>query len=282
MSSVTIPKGEVRSFGRIRHHYEIEIELAKRLRDSRKEDRALLYSSLYTQLLQLVPDHPQLTRRSDVTSRSKVVHQQIRLLSRFLTPESVFVELGAGDAALSVEVANRVKKVYAIDVSVEPTRTCVFPPNVEFLLSDGCSVPVPMASANVIFSNQLMEHLHPEDALDQLRHVYETLVPGGVYICFTPHRFSGPHDVSRYFDDVATGFHLKEYTNGELQKLFLSIGFSEVKLLIGGKGRYVYFPASVVCRIETSLNALRQALRTRLSNSLLLRSILGIRLLAIK
>ena len=61
-----------------------------------------------------------------------------------------------------------------------------------------------------------MEHLHPDDALEQLQNIYSALVPGGIYLCITPNRLSGPQDVSRDFDMVATGFHLKEYTISEL------------------------------------------------------------------
>jgi hypothetical protein len=32
----------------------------------------------------------------------------------------------------------------------------------------------------------------------------------------------------KYFDKVATGFHLKEYTNTELIKLFRKVGFSKI------------------------------------------------------
>jgi len=41
---------------------------------------------------------------------------------------------------------------------------------------------------------------------------------------------SGPHDISAYFDDGATGFHLKEYSNEELYRLFLKTGFKNITL----------------------------------------------------
>lgn len=61
-----------------------------------------------------------------------------------------------------------------------------------------------------------MEHLHPDDAYEQLQEIYNALIPGGIYICITPNRLSGPHDVSQYFDSIATGFHPKEYTTVEM------------------------------------------------------------------
>jgi hypothetical protein len=31
-----------------------------------------------------------------------------------------------------------------------------------------------------------MEHLHPEDAFEQLRNIIRALAPGGRYVCITP------------------------------------------------------------------------------------------------
>jgi hypothetical protein len=44
-------------------------------------------------------------------------------------------------------------------------------------------------------------------------------MPAGIYYRITANRVLGPHDISRYFDSVATGPHMKEYTVGELAKL---------------------------------------------------------------
>ena len=95
---------------------------------------------------------------------------------------------------------------------------------IHVVLSDGVSVEVPAASVTLAYSNQLMEHLHPDDALVQLRNIVRALAPGGLYVRH-PNRLTGPHDISMYFDRVATGFHLKEYTatesrsDGELRGL---------------------------------------------------------------
>ena len=55
---------------------------------------------------------------------------------------------------------------------------------------------------------------------------HRLLRPRGRYIFATPHRFSGPHDISRYFSDEPRGFHLKEWTYGELAKVAAAAGFS--------------------------------------------------------
>ena len=72
----------------------------------------------------------------------------------------------------------------------------------------------------IAFSNNFFERLHPDDAMDHLLHINRVLVKGGTYMCMTENRLNGPHDISKYFSNVAKGFHLKEYTNFDLEKLF--------------------------------------------------------------
>ena len=76
---------------------------------------------------------------------------------------------------------------------------------------------MPAGSVDLAFSDQLMEHLHPDDAVEQLRNIHRALKPGGVYVCVTPNRLYGPSDISAFFDDEARGFHLKEYSLDEIR-----------------------------------------------------------------
>jgi SAM-dependent methyltransferase len=137
-------------------------------------------------------------------------------------------------------------------------------------------------SIDVAYSNQLMEHLHPDDAFEQLQNIYQALVPGGVYICITPNRWSGPHDISKYFDPVATGFHLKEYSALELIRLFRQVGFSQVKVYIGAEGQYRPLPAFPVAWCETLLAKLPQSISQAIGRTIPFRLLLGIRLVGIK
>ncbi len=271
-----------RSYEELREHYVIERELANRLRSSSRAERATLYGELYDELFRRVPLHPQLTRKADPAQLAREVAQQVRLLKPLLRPEGTFLEIGAGDCAVSLAVAKQVRKVYALDVSTIITACSDLPRNVEVVISDGASVRVPPASVDVAYSNQLMEHLHEEDALDQVRNIYDALAPGGVYVCVTPNRLSGPHDVSRYFSDVATGFHLKEYTICELRRLFGSAGFSKVETIIGGRGWYLRTSALPIEIFEKLLATLPPSARRMSAKSFLCTAIIGARVLATK
>jgi SAM-dependent methyltransferase len=167
-----------------------------------------------------------------------------------LSPDKVFLEVGPGDCALSFAVCPHVKKVYAVEVSATISYAHQVPDNFELILSDGCSIPLPEHSVDVVYSNQLMEHLHPEDALEQLRAIHRVLRPGGVYICLTPNGLTGPHDISYGFDDEPTGFHLKEYTAGELAELFRSVGFRDVQAVLAVRHRYVVLSVGLYRLLE--------------------------------
>jgi len=274
-----------RTIEQIREHYEVEKELAERLRNARRGERRRLYSKLYDELYERIPHHPQLMRKDNRESRKRAVAAQVKILSRFLTPETTFLELGPGDCMLSFEVAKRVQKVYAIDVSDEITKSFEQSPNFELILSDGSSIDVPSGSVDVAYSNQLMEHLHPEDAVDQVRGVYNALIPGGIYICITPHRFSGPHDISRYFDDVATGFHLKEYTHRELYDLLKKVGFKKIEIFCVVRDLFIKLPIYPSLFLELLLEPLSISVRRFLSKvffSNLRGEELGIRIIATK
>ena len=127
-----------------------------------------------------------------------------------------------------------------------------------------------------------MEHLHPDDAVAQLDGIARALRPGGVYLCVTPNRISGPHDISYYFDDVATGFHLKEYTFAELRALMRAAGFARVTPYLGAGRLHLFYPGFLVRAWEGVMGVLPASLRRRLAPSLPSRLLLGLSLVARK
>lgn len=252
---------DTRSPERLRHHYEVEHALAQRLRSAPRSQRFNMLTGLYAELFERVPDHPRLTRKHSPEMSREVVAWQMRFLRRFLRPGATFLEIGPGDCALSFEVARAVRQVYGVDVDVTLTRNPDAPANFQFFLSDGVSVPVPAGSVHVAYSNQLMEHLHPDDALEQLRNIFAALAPEGVYICLTPNRLNGPHDISRHFQEEADCFHLKEYTVTELDELFRTIGFRRVDAYARVKQLWSKVPLEVIRSLERWLQDLPPAQR---------------------
>jgi len=271
-----------RPYARIREHYELEKGLAEQLRRAERGTRGRLYRELYDELFTRLPDHPQVVERDNPDIERRRVRGQLRFLEPLLRDGGVYLELGAGVGTLARRVAELVDLVYAVDVSPVIGAAEPLPDNMKFILSDGTSVPVPQESVDVAYSNQLMEHLHPDDALEQLANVYTALKPGGTYFCITPSRLSGPHDVSQHFDEIATGFHLKEYTYAELEGLFRQAGFKRFTAIVGYRGYGFRCGLRPLRALESWVARLPGATRRRVARVPIVRLPLGIKLLAQK
>jgi SAM-dependent methyltransferase len=271
-----------RSAERLRAHYRAERKLADRLRLAPDaEARRRIFATMYDDLFREVPDHPRLRTRGDaLAERSRDIGWDLAQLRSYLKPGCTFLEVGAGDCALSARVAEVASKVYAVDISDQAARP--LPPNVELSISDGRSIPVPAASVDVAFSDQLMEHLHPDDALEQLRNIHRALKPGGVYLCITPNRLYGPSDISAYFDDEARGFHLREYTIKEIARIFTEAGFPALHAWIGARGLFMRCPRFLLESLEGLLEHLEPRMRRRVANTRPVRALLGLRVAGIK
>jgi SAM-dependent methyltransferase len=267
--------GTGRSLERLRAHWEIERELADRLRAASREQRGALYSAVYDELFLRVPDHPQVVGKADPTQRLADVRAQEIVVKQFLGPGETIVEVGAGDCALSLALASFAGAVYAVEVSREIAETDAAPANFELLITDGRAIPLAPDSVDLVYSNQLMEHLHPDDAAEQLHNIFRCLRHDGRYVCFTPNRLLGPSDISQFFeDDVANGFHLREYSQRELRDLLLETGFGRVQTIASLRGRVWPAPIGPIAAAEVVFEALPRSARLRLKRAKPIRKLL--------
>ena len=278
---IALPRSQTRSLERLRHHYEIERKLAARLQSAPRERRLNMLTRLYEELFREVPDHPRVTCKHSPEESGANVATQMQFMRRFLRPHTTLLEIGPGDCAFSFAAAPLVRQVYGVDVDAVLSRNAEPPANFRLFISDGVSVPVPAASVDVAYSNQLMEHLHPDDAREQLGNIFAALAPGGAYVCITPNRLDGPHDISRWFSDEATGFHLKEYTVTELQRLFREAGFRQVSAYARSKGVWTPVPLALILGLETTLQRAPVKQRKALARRWPLRNLLNCALVAV-
>ena len=203
-----------------KQHLELERRLTAELLAStaktRRETFEQAYSTLYSSL-------PWLN-----TAPSARIDHWVDVLGP--PPRRVY-EVGSGYGNLVRALAERGYQVEATDITAErgDDRLAVGTPT--WTVTDGVHLSRFAANApyDAVISDQLIEHLHPDDILLHLTECRKILKPGRTCAVRTPHAFTGPHDVSRIFGFSRTvGMHLHEYTNQELARLFRQAGFAKI------------------------------------------------------
>jgi ArsR family transcriptional regulator len=138
----------------------------------------------------------------------------------------VIADLGAGEGAFALLLAQRAKKVIAVDTSakmIEVAREQALRHgihNLEYRLGDMEEVPIRSASVDLVFFSQSLHHaLHPDRALGQAHRI---LAPAGriVILDLVKHRFEEAREL---YADQWLGF-----TESELESLLLAAGFTAI------------------------------------------------------
>lgn len=245
-----------RTYESVRHHFEVERAIAARLMAASREGRKRIYSSMYDELFAQVPDHPRLTRRADGQATERMNRRKMHFIRPFMRQDGSVLEFGPGDCRFAFALTKIARKVFAVDIADQIGPNAERPANFELVVYNGYDLDLPENSIDTAFSDQLIEHLHPEDTAHHFRIVHRLLKPGGVYAFHTPERVTGPHDVSRYFSARAEGFHLKEWTYGELAALLKGIGFRRVEAYWFGRDRLIRLPVAAFQAAEAALSGL--------------------------
>ena len=273
--------GDQRSADRLIAHYQVEVVLAEKLRRSSREARNRTYREVYSDLFKKLSDHPRHTRAHD--SRRTDVAKLIRIVGRFIKPADRVLEIGAGDAELSRNICDCAHSVVAVDVDDALADTGTAPRNFRYLLSDGIALPLPDASISLAVSNQLLEHIHPDDTLAHLKEVHRILAPGGRYLIMTPNAICGPHDVSRYFDRLARGMHLREFDAEMIRACLRNAGFTRL-VFYAARGGYLFFsmPYWLAHGLDLAFSLVPSSLHTLIVRNKLTRALLGLTVVAYK
>ncbi|MGY8654522.1 MAG: class I SAM-dependent methyltransferase [Verrucomicrobiia bacterium] len=260
-------ENDSRTIEQLRNHFEVERELGQRLLKTPRGERAELFRTMYDELFERVPDHPRLTRRDTEEECARAVAARMSLLRGQLEGVKTFVEIAPGDCRLAYEVCQSVDNVIGVDISNQSgdEGDAEAPDNFQLFVYDGYTLDLPEDSADMAFSYQFLEHLHPEDVPLHFELVQRILRPGGKYIFSTPHRFSGPHDVSRHFSETPEGFHLKEWTHRELVPVIKAAGFRKAHTYRLGKARRSALANAATVGLELGFQCLPRRLRKKLS-----------------
>jgi ArsR family transcriptional regulator len=150
-----------------------------------------------------------------------------------LMPPLVVADLGAGEGAFALLLAQRAKKVIAVDASAkmievgreQAQRNGV--KNIDYRLGDMEELPLADAEVDLVFFSQSLHHnLHPERALAEAHRI---LRPGGriVILDLVKHRFEEAREM---YADEWLGF-----SESDLESMLLSAGFSSIETTVVDK-----------------------------------------------
>jgi SAM-dependent methyltransferase len=231
-------------------------------------ERARIYATMYDELFAQVPDHPRLTRRRDPVAEGLQVQRLLTLLRPHLSGQSEYVEFGAGTCALAFAVCPFVRRVRAVEIADQIAPEVTRPANFELVLYDGFQLDIEPESVDTVFSEQFVEHLHPDDAERHFVLVHRILKPGGRYVLRTPERWTGPHDISRWFSETPHGFHLREWSYRDLGTLAQRLGFGRRVAYWNARGICVRMPWDVATGVESWVAQLPVAMRRSLGHKL--------------
>jgi ubiquinone/menaquinone biosynthesis C-methylase UbiE/DNA-binding HxlR family transcriptional regulator len=150
-----------------------------------------------------------------------------------LLPPMTIADLGAGEGAFSMLLAQGAKKVIAVDTSarmIEVGREQALRhgvENLEYRLGDMEEVPIDDASVELVFFSQSLHHaLHPGRAVAEAHRI---LVPGGriVILDLLKHRYEEARDL---YADEWLGFG-----ESELETMLQDAGFTAIRTSIVDK-----------------------------------------------
>ncbi len=228
------------------HQYKLEKRLARRLMSSSREERRGLYAEVYEEYYDTMKSLEGTNQAEDEGVKSNRL--KMILLRPLLDKSTVFLEIGGGNFALMNEIAPLIKKMISVEACEIPLK-CKVPKNTDMHISDSTPYPVAGESVDIVFSSHLVEHLHPDDLPHHLSEVKRVLKKGGTYVCITPNKLYGPHDISGMFHHkTSCGLHLKEYSYLSLTRLLRSQHFSRIASIyrLDRRPRSIFLQAKII------------------------------------
>jgi SAM-dependent methyltransferase len=207
-------------------HYRLEKELAKRIRESTPGVRKEVTLAAYKELYERVPWH--ISRNKTPAELDSEGRYYAVFLRPLLPPHAKVLELGCGSGSTLNHIGGFIREGIGIDATLTKAQVMRYP-HISLREDDVRSITLKEKNFDLIYSFHLIEHLHPDDLPVHLQSVFDHLRSGGVHLVITPNAVTGPHDISRGFDDTASGFHLKEYTYAELLPALRRAGFRNIR-----------------------------------------------------
>jgi SAM-dependent methyltransferase len=260
-------------------HYECELHYRVRIMASRygSPERSALFAEAYESLTEILGER---RRRSGTPMGALgLAPNAAERIADFLGPPPAWLlDIGCGTGVLVQAMIARGYEAHGIDVcprliatGLERMDRDAGPPGPNGRLLCGDFLREDMAGGgpyDLVHSNDVLEHIHPDEAADFARKAFELLRPGGLLWLITPNRWAGPGDATKLRHPPGTptrGLHLKEYALGELVSLLRGAGFTTImsRLWTGGRLRRATAFRQSFARVKVAVEPLLASLPPR-------------------
>ncbi len=214
----------VKAFGVEKHYHRLL------LNEKDFDKRMQLYDEFYSQLI------PIYGRDTSSIDGINLKDKYVKLFSKELENASV-IDYGSGQGHMlqSIDKQLKTKSLTGIDVVIpEDLKSHK---RIRFIESNIINHEFE-EQFDVAFSDNVLEHLVPQDAQIHLENIFKNLNPTGKLIIIMPNKLFGPWDVTRIKDFsqsgqlAAQGGHVNESTHTEMARQLKRIGFKEVSTIL--------------------------------------------------
>lgn len=215
------------------HHYEVEADYARCMLQSPKDspERRDLFQEAYTTVI------GDIIERCNPGGASSDANLRLILstVNALVPAGASVIDVGCGDGSLVFSLLRQGYDASGLDVSMDcivRAKEKLRSLSAEDLVEHVDVIDYqPDRDFDCIVLDNVIEHLVPDTITDVLSKCYDMLGSEGYLIVLTPHRFSGPHDISYLFLPLgakAEGFHLKEFSFTDLEEALREAGFQQV------------------------------------------------------
>lgn len=219
------------TFEMVQKHWLLEKSLTKQLLESTPQNRQTTFYNAYNTLYNELPWLAKSGSNVNHTTSEQIYAKRWLPLLKEIKGKRIY-EVGSGNGSLINFLASKGAVCIGTEISNSRSDKSTVP-NLEWHNTDGVNLANYEAkeSYDIVISDQVIEHLHPDDIGLHFKNVFDILKPGGKYIFYTPHYYMGPGDVSLVFGKPeAEGMHLKEYKYNEMYYLLKSAGFNKIDI----------------------------------------------------
>jgi len=171
----------------------------------------------------------------DLDATSSPKDDLVKTLRPELEGRSI-LDVGCGSGAFLFSCTRNIEHRELMGLDVFAKDLAVAEKNLKFKRSDVVNFELDRPF-DVAVTDNVYEHIAPQDVDQHLQSIRAALNPGGNVIILTPHRAFGPWDVTRIIDNSNTGWteargtHINEVSYGELVTKLRSNGFDDVRTI---------------------------------------------------